>query len=269
MKKNKKKAHKKLTIFSRFIYILTHFDFLKILIKEKNSKNTWQFWFFWNSVFALILTFSLFFSVYSWEKNNFSKIPDFKFAIINGELSTNNIKDPLFIENPKESMIFVLDTTGKTFGVDILEKQKLAIFINKNAFFIKTIEAGQKKIQKIAFNSLKNDYLIEKSSWPSVKNKVYAFFISFCFLFFWTSLSLFRLLTAFFWAFLFWFIGFFLKIKDLTFMKTYLAVLNFSIITLFISIIFTFLFSITPYLTFLLLLILFGLNFSRMQRSKK
>lgn len=260
MPKRKKQSIPKLTIFSRFGYILTRFDFLKILIKEKKETKTWKFWFFWNTVFAFVLTIFLFCSFCSWEKTTFPKLPDFKFSVVNGELSTN-IKEPLFLEDSVESILLVLDTAGKTFGVDILDKQEKTIFIDKDKILIKTGQGNQKKVLKFSFNSLEKDFLIEKSTWSLIKNKAYFYFISFSFLFFWIYFSLFRLLISFFWTCLFWVIGSFLKIKNLTFKKTYFAVLNFSIMALLGNLIYASFLGINYFLTFLILSILFGLNF--------
>ena len=80
-------------------------------------------------------------------------------------------------------------------------------------------------------------------------------------------LVLFRLVSALFWALIFWVVGSVLNIKRWDYGTSYLAVMNFYAIVLIIESFLFYVWQIPPFSTFIIFAILFGLNFWHLKNN--
>ena len=115
------------------------------------------------------------------------------------------------------------------------------------------------------FSEFEEDLIINQTSienWhDEIRSKIFGLAFGFIFFVLGIFLSIWRLITAIWWAFLFWVVGLIAGIKNFNFGTSYLAVLNLYIIPLIIETVLL-LSSITiSFSTTIILGILFGINF--------
>lgn len=209
-----------------------------------------------------------------------------------GKLTSKNIPDPLIfvgnesdetgsfytslenLESNSAKFAFVLDTknvldienSGKNFGsyLYILGDGALIFDGSKNKMqFIdyKDIVATQENSEfpkTINYKNLKG-----------IKSFLWAFatvFILIMMIFIYLFLSVARLVNALFWALIFWAIGAIAQVKNWNFEKSFMAMLHFSFVTM-LLVPLAFLFDSVFIYAFILLGILFGMNFWEMEKK--
>ncbi|MDH3325048.1 MAG: DUF1189 domain-containing protein, partial [Candidatus Peregrinibacteria bacterium] len=214
-------------IFTRPIAIWKQ-NFLANLIKEKKSSPTWGFWFFWNSVFTILIVIFLALTGYVFInktiEKDFPKLPDFTIDIVDGKLSTN-LEEPINFED--DNIKFILDTKEIKYNESSLANFETGVFINSEKIVIK--EDKYKK-QEIPFTEFEEDFHLTKDdtkTWLIENKKSIITTLSIMgSIFIWLFINIFRLLTALWWGLLLMIIGKISDIKNLNFGTSYLAILN-------------------------------------------
>jgi hypothetical protein len=262
----------KLNIFSRFVAIWKP-DFLKKFAKEDSAGPTMAFWFFWSSIVAIIMTVVVMFNLGGFEKNVVNEIPEGKFVLKNGALSTEGVNEPIFIEFDNGNSVFVLDTKGVKYDKTILDKYQTGFFVSSSEWINKQ---SVSQTQAYQFSTFKENFTFSKQNitdWLNTFSGVmYAVLGVIIFIGVWMGTALFRLLTAFWWALIFWIVAMIANVEPYKkYMKVYMAVLNFYIIPLILE---TLLlgqllqFQI-PFGTTILFGIFFGLGFWWIKKDKQ
>ncbi len=261
---------KNLSVFGRFKTIWIS-DFLKnVLLKEKSPVPTWKFWFTWNTIFALIFSFflSIGFNTFlaAFEQNELDKIPDFEIQLQGGKFSTT-IPEPFFWSN--EGFVVVLNTKEVQYDKSILDDYEDGFFITKE----KIIPKNEDDSSELIFSEIEKEFFLSKGNILNWFNKyrtvikiaiTLLIFFGFCFF-----LNIFRLITAIWWAFIFWVVGIIAGIKNFSFSTAYLAVLNLYLIPLLIEILLLTNGITIPFSTTILFLILFGMNFWNLKQEQQ
>lgn len=247
-------------------------DFLKKLTQEENQKTTWKFWFFYNSIAAIIISIAAIVGLgkfmsegMEYLANNYS---DAKIVVENGKLNTEGFNEPIFQEDENGESIFVVDTKNAKYDVSVLEKYPNGVFIGADKFYNKKNEV---EMRSYSFSKITNGFSVTQGEFQNlIKNnleKIYSLAFVFVFgmlLFFFAGL---KLIGALWWALIFWVLALILSIKEMTFQKTFYAVLNFYFIILIFQTILMFSGISFPFSTTLVFLILFGINFWKIKKD--
>jgi hypothetical protein len=266
------KAHTRtLNVFSRFGSIWTP-KFFSTLMAEKRSGPTWGFWFLWNTIFAVIITVALSFflskELNEFEKEAWAEIPDFEIQLENGKLSIDKLEQPFFWED--ENAVFVVDIEKKSFDESVLDKYQQGFYLTADKFVGKK---NQFETQEFAFSEIEENFSFSRTdaqNWLDENRGTIKTIISIAtFIGLWFVFAIWRLLTALWWALMFWVVGLIAGIKGWNFGSAYLAVLNLYFIPLAVE--WTLLLGgiSIPFSTLLLFGIMFGMNFWSMKEAKK
>lgn len=268
------KKTKPTNFFNRIIPVWSDPNFLKnTILKQDDTGTTFGFWFFWNTILAIGATITLWFFGHTWiadtERELIPSIPEFEFTLENGQLSTN-LPEPYVIEEANQG-IFVLDTQETTYDESVLQSYPAGAFINSEKAVIKESTAEYQTIYFAEFAELEGtlDKQQTLAFWEEIKPQVYFWIWILAGVGIWLFLCVFRMITAIWWAFIFWAIGSMFKIPQWSFGNSYLAVLNFYIIPLVIEFALLIWGINIPFSTFIILGIIFGLNFNKAQQKKK
>jgi len=266
-KNNTPKTEENLGIFSRFVAVWTHPNFLSdTILKEKSSGKTWGFWFFWNTVVVLILALSLWVSfsgpTNKFVQNTLNELPISEISLIDGEFSM--IPDtPITWTTPDSNDYGIfIDISGNTYDREVLKKYHSGLWMDSKEIFIK----DAKSYESIFFHEIPENFSLTsqetKVFWEEYHSEIFKILALIAFVLLWIFVCLFRLLIALWWSFLVWLGGKIFDIPDLDFGKSYLAVMHFYLVPLIIesALFFGFGFAF-PYSTTLFLFLIIGLNF--------
>ena len=249
-------------------------DFLKKLLQMDNQKTTWSFWFFYNSIVAIFFSIVAAFMLGQFLDKGLEyfaiNYPQARVTLENGKLSTEGFNEPIFFADEKS--VFIVDTKGEKYESSILDNYSAGSFIGATKIYYKTggpsIETRVYDLSKIEQNfSLTQQEFNREIKGHSAK----IYWIVFALFFVWTMIFLagFKLISALWWALLFWVFAMILGIKELDFKKTYYAVLNFYLIVLLFQGLCLFTQINFPFSTTLVFVFLFGLNFLKIKRDRR
>jgi hypothetical protein len=245
-------------------------DFLQKISQSDNQKTTWFFWFFYNSIAALIISIFIIFTVAGvlnrgmeyFEKN----YPDAKISLENGKLSTEGLREPILWA--EEGTAFVLDTKNEKYDVSILDKYEKGYFIGSDKIYNKGENSSiETKIYDLSKTN-KNFSITEKELHKKLQEnlgKIYLLVFILTLVLMIIFLAGFKLVSAFLWALIFWGLALLVGIKKMTFKETYYGVLNFYFIVLIFQVIMSFANIDFPFSTTLIFLLLFALNFRKLK----
>ena len=252
------------TVFNRFLSIWKPDFFKEVLLKEKSSTPTWKFWFLWNSLLAVIATVFISLVVFSvWEKVEQEFIPsleDFEIEMKDGQLTTT-FSEPLLWED--EGFIVALDTQGIEYDESVLHEYQEGFFITGDKLVVKDGATGDYEV--LPYSDFDAHFTLSKTTIVTWLNENHGFIktviISVVFFLLWFFLNILRLVTALWWAFLFWIVGRLAGIKKFDFRTSYFAVLNLYFIPLILEGLLLINGVFIPFGTTILFGILFGMNF--------
>ncbi len=212
----------------------------------------------------------------------------------NFELQTKNIPDPLIavFNEESEEVVFVntideidqtttdavilIDTKNRLVTLEDLEKFPNAFFLLHDKFIIKSAEEAKTEI--ITFKDMFEGENAIESPLPFTLNlnviaqqkdlitKIFFVMLLFFTGFAYVVLAGFRLVSALFWALVFWAIGAIAQIKDWDFEKSFMAMLHFSFVTMLLFPLGAILGLSLFWNAFIILALLFGANFYEMKR---
>jgi len=222
-------------------------------------------------------------------------LQDFELTIDeNYELQTKNIPDPLIfsVEEESEELIFVnaideidettaeavvvIDTKGELVTLEDIDLFPNVFFLLHDKFIMKNAEEGKTEIVTFKDMFEKEDAI--ESPLPFTLNldvitqqkgaisKIFFFFLLFFTGLAYVVLAGFRLISALFWALVFWAIGAIAQIKDWNFEKSFMAMLHFSFVTMLLFPLGAMLGLSLFWNAFIILALLFGANFYEMKR---
>ena len=260
-------------VLNRFVDIWKP-DFLKKLLQMDNQKTTWNFWFFYNSILAILFSIVAVFTLGQFLNKGLEyfaiNYPQARVTLENGKLSTEGFNEPIFFEDEKS--VFIMDTNGEKYESSILDKYSAGSFIGATKIYYKT---GGSSIETRVYDLSKieqNFSLTQQELNSGIKgNSAKIYMIVFALFIVWTIIFLagFKLISALWWALLFWVLAMILGIKELNFKKTYYAVLNFYVIVLLFQGLLLFTQINFPFSTTLVFVLLFGLNFLKIKQDKR
>ena len=276
MKKSSPKEYP--NIFTRFFYAWGNPHFLeKTVMKEKTSGRTWGFWFFWNTILTLTITVGLWTlslsPIAELEKEAQASLPEFTAEMKDGTLSTD-LPEPYVLHEQKEgeTTLFVIDTKTQTYNQESLANYEVGLIIKSDRVIIKEQAAEYKTIAFNEFGEENIDFTLTKATmfdaWEEYKTAIIATLFTIFGVFLWIFLALIRLITALFWALIFWAAGSLAKIKGWSFGKSYLSVLNLYFIPLILETILLILGVKFMFSTLIFFSLVFGLNFWKMKKAK-
>lgn len=257
----------KLNVVSRLAQVWTNFNFIKLVLyaeREQAVGQTWKFWFFWNTIFVLIVCVGLFFIrpvvLEHIDNSVWPLIPEFELEITNGRLSTN--LDEPFVIPFEDQGIFILDTQEVAYTAEALKSYPQGVFVNAEGLVAKEADG---KIETIGFDEFEENVRLSRTQlgqmWGDSRFSIYNWMIFGFGLILWLWFCLFRLLTAVWWALVFWAYGSAWGIKDWTFGRSYLSVLNFYIIPLVFETMLLFGLIVVPFSTLIIFTLVYTLNF--------
>ncbi|PID70694.1 hypothetical protein CSB37_01255 [bacterium DOLZORAL124_38_8] len=306
-----------LGFWERFYQIVCP-QFLQRLLAEKTmSGKSWGFWFVSNTILTLILVVGMILggqylikqapekiesalaeetiSINGQNTTALEFIKNAKLTLANGELSVENIPDPMVVSTPKNKTtdkqtpavissqiipenqtFFVLDTNN-TFNLKMETFQQLApkggILIQKKRAFawdqkknrvqaFEFADINQKADEPIVLNWQK---LTENRTilLPVISALAFSFGIVL-----WLFIAIGRLLNVLFWTLVFWGVTSFFKIKHLGFEKVFEALLHFGAITFPLAFVGLFAFGSHFFWNLIILGCLFGMNIWYIKNSK-
>jgi len=239
-KENKKEGEKQVGfwnfIVNRFREIFSA-DFLHGVLHGDKLKGTFKFWFSVNTIATFILTIFALFQINSvvndvlTEASN--KYPDAMISFDKGTLATSGIADP-YLYPGKDNTVFVIDTKGEKYDQAILNNYDAGILVAKDRIYNKKSSV---ETREISFKQVDNFSISEHdavSFFYKFKLVIYFFLEVGMFVGIWIFYNGFRLISAAWWALLLWIFFQVGGIKELTYKKSYLAILNLYVIPLLI-----------------------------------
>ncbi len=256
-------------VFKRFGLIWTPTFLKQVLYPEQDKAvgRTWAFWFLWNSLAALAVTVVLWFvfaqSWVNWvEKEWWSTVPEFEAEVKDGVFSTN-LPQPYVIFDEVGEALVVIDTEGKTYNEASLKKYEGGLVVTAEKMIGKE-QTGEQRI--FTFADFEEDVTFNKADaekgWYMVKPRIMAFAGIIVFFGLWFWLCVIRLLSAVWWALVFWAVGAMCRIPEWSFGKSYLSVMNFYIMALiFETGLLLIGVGVVPFSTLLVFSLVFGVNF--------
>lgn len=243
-------------------------NFLKNNLENINSNKTWHFWFLTNTIFAIIFSIVVAVAVVGtinkFADNFKAKYPDARVALQDGKLSLEGIQEPIFYKDNKTS-VFVVDTKEIKYNDSILNDYQEGMFITENKIIQKKSEFEKREYD---FSQIKQNFVLTQNNLQDFKDKFELVIILVMFMGLWMYFNIFRLVSGLFWALLFWILALVMSIKQITFSKTYFAVLNLYIIPLMITTVLFLLGVAMPFITFVIFLIIFILNYQTLKKSE-
>ncbi len=259
-----------LNVWSRMLAVWTNASFLKHILyaeKDKAVSRTWFFWFVWNSLFAMVGTVAVWFlfaqAWVTWlEEEWWSTVPAFEAQIEDGVFSTNLPQPYVIFDEPSEALV-VIDTEQVAYTEESLSAYPGGLFLTADKFVGKK-DTGE--YQEYYFNELEEDVFFSKADvekgYFAAKPRLLVLASIVVFVGIWIWLCLFRLISAAWWALLFWGVGAMAQVPGWTYGKSYLSVLNFYVIALvFESVLLGIGVGVLPFSTLLVFGLVFGVNF--------
>ena len=256
------------SIFRRFVEILKP-NFLANNFHELDSSQTWKFWFLSNTIFTLIITVVASFGIYKFinESANYlqTKYPDAEISVKDGKISTAGLQEPVYVKN-KDNSIFVLDTKGEKYDASVLNDVSSGVFISANKIYNKK---NPVEIQQYDLSQIKNNFTFTQNDIQENIWRLKLAIILMVFVFAWIYLNAFRLVSALWWALIFWILGLIMRVKEMNFAKAYFAILNFYIIPLALTGLILMFGVSVPFLTFIIFTIIFILNYLNLKKQQE
>ncbi|NCP66754.1 DUF1189 domain-containing protein [bacterium] len=259
----------KINVWARMAQVWTNPNFIQTVLyaeKEKAVSRTWVFWFVWNSLISVVATVAIWFLLaqnwVNWLENDWwNTVPEFEASVTDGVLSTN-LPEPYIIYEDEE-FIAVIDTQEITFSEASLEDYAGGLVVTADKMVVRE-DTGE--YRSFNFSEIEEDFSFTKmdvqNGYYSVKPTLLSFAVGFMFVCIWIWLSLIRLISAAWWALVFWGVGVLAKIPDWSYGKSYLSVLNFYVIVLaFESILLLLSIGVLPFSSLLVFGLVFGVNF--------
>lgn len=275
-KKISEPAVPKVNVWSRMGHVWTNLSFLKTVFypeKDQAVSRTWIFWFTWNTIAAVILSVAVWFvfaeKALDWVENEWwNTVPDFEAQVEDGVFSTN-LPQPYVIFEEAGEALAVIDTQGVEYNEESLKEYRGGLVVSANELIARE-ETGE--YRKFNFSDFEEDVAFTKTDmetfWYQVKPRLVGVAIGFIFVGLWFVLCIWRLLTAAWWALVFWLIGLMASIPDWTYGKSYLSVLNFYVIPLvFEAALLLIGVGALPFSTLLVLGLVFGINFYNLKKE--
>ncbi len=275
-KKVSEPATPKVNVWSRMGHVWTNLSFLKTVLYPENGKavsRTWIFWFTWNTIAAVILTIGVWFtftqSVVSWIENEWwSTVPDFEAQVEDGVFSIN-LPQPYVVFDDLGEALVVIDTQQVEYNEDSLKGYPGGLVVTAEKFIGKK-QTGE--YQEVYFSEFEENITFTKADietfWYGAKPRLIGVAIGFIFVGLWFVLCIWRLLTAAWWALVFWLIGLMASTSEWTYGKSYLSVLNFYVIPLvFESVLLLIGVGVIPFSTLMVFGLVFGTNFYNLKKE--
>ena len=254
-------------------------NFLEIIQKEKPTGILWGGWFLWNTVLVLVLSIFISFFLKDVGKevkaDLWPQVPEFNFVFENNQLVETGLENPFRFdfEDEFDEGVFLIDIEGTSYDESSLEVFDNAVLIGKDSAIVK--ENRRNRVQTIYFNeidelqSLTFDKTKAGSLIDSIGPQVLLYLSLFIFGALWFLFTVMRLIGVAFMSLIFWVMGRIARVKNIGYADCFLATLGLSFIPSLIGIgllavgIFPALYS------FLLSLILFGMNLYRLPKTRK
>ncbi len=256
--------------FNRIKLILNS-SFLSYFFTEKESWKTWKFWFFINTIITLIITIVFSVGINSgineFRSDIWNNIPEFQTDFKDGKLDINQIEQP-YVHN-EDGFLFVVDTKSEIIDESIFNENDQLVYITSSKAVVKKSEF---ETREFVFAKIEEDFSFSKidiNNWFIDNLFTIKLIISIVAFFgIWFALNIFRLLTAAWWALIFWVFGLMFKVEKLDFGTAYLSVLNFYFIPCVFEYILLKFNIFIPFSTFMIFGFIFGVNFWNIKRVK-
>jgi hypothetical protein len=257
-------------LWQRMLQIWTNTAFIKTVIypeKDKTVGRTWLFWFVWNTLIAIGLTVLVWFVFLlpgvTWVEDEWwNTVPDFEVAVNEGVFSTN-LPQPYILYNDPNDALVVIDTEALEYSEASLVDYPGGVVISADKIVVKD---ETREYRSVLFSEFEEDVSLTKNQtemfWYESKTNLMAWAAVFIFIGMWVWLCLFRLLTALWWAWIFWSLGALAKVPNWNFTKSYMSVLNFYTIPLVFELGLLLIgVGLLPLSTLLVFSLVFGVNF--------
>jgi len=201
----------KINVWARMAQVWTNPNFIQTVLyaeKEKAVSRTWVFWFVWNSLISVVATVAIWFLLaqnwVNWLENDWwNTVPEFEASVTDGVLSTN-LPEPYIIYEDEE-FIAVIDTQEITFSEASLEDYAGGLVVTADKMVVRE-DTGE--YRSFNFSEIEEDFSFTKmdvqNGYYSVKPTLLSFAVGFMFVCIWIWLSLIRLISAAWWALVFW-----------------------------------------------------------------
>jgi hypothetical protein len=263
-------------VLSRMRHVWTNPGFIKTVLlpeKDKAVSRTWIFWFAWNSFFALVGAIAVWFLlIQSWvtwlEEDWWNTVPAVEAQVEDGVFSTN-LPEP-YIVYQDEDFIAVIDTQETQYSEASLADFRGGAVVTADKIVMRE-ETGE--YRSFNFSEAEEDFAFTKSDlengYYGLKPRLMGLVFAFLLVGMWVWLCLLRLVSAVWWALVFWAVGSMAKIPDWTFEKSYLSVLNFYVIVLaFEALLLLLGIGILPFSSLLVFGLVFGVNFHFFKKDR-
>lgn len=263
-------------VWARMGHVWTNLNFIKTVLypeKDKVVSRTWIFWFVWNTILAVVLSVAVWFvfaqSGIKWIENEWwSTVPDFQAQVEDGVFSTNLPQPYVIFEEAGEALI-VIDTDETVYSEESLRDYRGGLVVTANEMIARE-ETGEYRI--VNFSEFEANLAFTKADvatfWYASKPTFIGIAIAVVFVGLWFWLCVLRLISAAWWALVFWSIGAMASIPNWTFGKSYLSVLNFySIPLVFEAGLLLIGVGILPFSTLLVFGFVFGVNFYNFKKE--
>lgn len=262
--------HKPLSLWQRFSAVWQA-HFLSQLDRDPGMGKAWKFWFLHTTLFTILATLVLgtVFSI-GWQgarRDLVQQVPSEAAVVLSeGTLSTENIPEPIFWEDPKQEFLLAIDTQG-TLTLPENPVQETVVLIGPQ--MAQVSENYGAKIQDFSWAEVEDFRLTgaEVKQWLADNGwKIETVVWIALFVLFWIWLAAVRLISALFWALLAWMAGTLLGIKGWTFEKSFRAMLHYLMLTMIFWVLLE-----TGGINFwgstaVLLFLLFGMNFWHLKK---
>jgi len=286
---SKQETQKSSSIFTKMKKLLISDNFIKEEVLPQTSlKSTFKFFFAWNALLgffvSILVTILLFQKVENFRLTTWNNtVPDFEFSIKNGEFSTN-LETPYVITTKDSKSDFLrIDLSDDAKLDKLLVKITQGVLITKKQLFIRDYYSTSNfkftdllPVSKLDTNKnekISREFQLSKKEintyYQDHKLKIFSYYFLANFIIMVLFLSPLVLLYALFWGIVFWSIGGLFGIKNWTFKKSYSSIIYFILLPIWFLIMIQFWFNTTvPFFTFVVLLILFYLNFSAIKKTQ-
>lgn len=265
----------KKNVFARFIEIFKP-SFLKNLIKENKPSKSWLFWFLSNTLFAILISFFIFSDLKSFvneaKKGINQELPDGEIIMENQSLRTQGVDEPLFFHESEEDVVFILETQTEQYSKEDLKEYSMGFLFTEDTMYFKN--EGSNKIEQLPYMEAGiSDFVLSRESVLDFIDNSKSAFVTvlgiIAVIVFWLWISVIRLAFAAWWALIFWIMGLIFNVRNFTFGKSYLAMLNLYFIPLLLEwLLKRFLNFKFPFETFTILLIVFIINLYHLKKHQ-
>ena len=235
MSKAKKKIPE-INVFNRLGHVWTNLNFLGLVLYPEGGRaapRTWGFWFLWNTVAAIIITAGLVWLglkplLEKLETEAWPQVPDFELTVIDGLLTTN-LPEPYVIYEDEETLV-VIDTAETQYTEAVLKNYDGGLFVNAEKLVGKE-DSGE--YRSFYFAEFGEDFAFTRQDienfWQESQSVLFGIGLSVVFVLVWLWLCVWRLLTAVWWALVFWGVGNLYGLKDWSFGRRLRTIFSFYI----------------------------------------